>query len=57
MKIILLIMLIGLGYIGGYLTAEEKMLIKIKEYIKESKDWNEFMEKLSVNLKEWNIGE
>lgn len=57
MKIILLIILAALGYMAGYFTAEEKMLIKIKEYIKESKDWNEFMEKLSVDLNEWNIGE
>lgn len=53
MKIILLILLLVLGYMYG----ERSTLKKIKTYIKESKDWNEFMEKLSVNLKEWNIGE
>ena len=53
MKIILLILILVLGYMYG----ERSTLTKIKKYIKESKDWNEFMEKLSVNLKEWNIGE
>ena len=57
MKIILTIILAILGYIVGYFTAEEKTLIKIKTYIKKSKDWNEFMEKLSVDFNEWNIGE
>ncbi len=53
MKIILLILILVLGYMYG----ERSTLTKIKTYIKESKDWNEFMEKLSVDLKEWNIGE
>ena len=53
MKIILLILMLMLGYMCG----ERKMLVKIKKYIKGSKDWNEFMEKLSVDFNEWNIGD
>lgn len=53
MKIILLILILVLGYMYG----ERSTLTKIKKYIKESKDWNEFMEKLSVDLNEWNIGD
>jgi len=53
MKIILLILML----IWGYMLGERSTIKKIKSYIKESKDWNEFMEKLSVDLNEWNIGE
>lgn len=53
MKIILLILILVFGYMYG----ERSTFIKIKKYINESKDWNEFMEKLSVDLNEWNIGE
>lgn len=53
MEIIILILILMLGYMYG----ERSILIKMRKYIKESKDWNEFMEKLSVDLNEWNIGE
>lgn len=53
MEIIILILILMLGYMYG----ERSTIKKIKTYIKESKDWNEFMEKLSVDLNEWNIGE
>ena len=53
MEIIILILILMLGYMYG----ERSTIKKIKTYIKESKDWNEFMEKLSVDLNEYNIGE
>lgn len=53
MKIIVLILMLILGYMYG----ERSTLTKVKKYIKDSKDWNEFMEKLSVDLNEYNIGE
>ena len=37
-------------YIGKLATLE-----KIKMYIKKSKDWNEFMEKLSVDFNNYDI--
>ena len=52
MRKVLILMLI-LGYMYG----ERSTLTKVKKYIKDSKDWNEFMEKLSVDLNEYNIGE
>lgn len=57
MKIILLIILCLLIYGVGKCSGEKEMLINIKRYIKESKNWNEVMEKLSVHFKEYDIGE
>ena len=57
MKIILLIILCILIYAVGKYAGEKEMLEKTKRHIKYSRDWNEFMEKLSVDLNEYNIGE
>lgn len=57
MEIILLIILCILTYCVGKYAGEKEMLENIKRYIKYSRNWNEFMEKLSVDLNEYNIGE
>ena len=54
-KIILIILLFWLFYVVGKLTGEIETLEKIKNYIKESKNWNEFMEKISADFNENNI--
>ena len=54
-KIILIILLCWLFYVVGKLTGEIETLKKIKKYIKESKNWNEFMEKISADFDENNI--
>lgn len=54
-KIILIILLCWLFYVVGKLTGEIETLEKIKNYIKESKNWNEFMEKISADFNENNI--
>ncbi len=55
MKVILITILCWLFYVVGKLTGEIKTLEKIKNHIKESKDWNEFMEMLSVDFNKNNI--
>ena len=55
MKVILITILCWLFYVVGKLTGEIKTLEKIKNLIKESKDWNEFMERLSVDFNKNNI--
>lgn len=55
MKVILIIILCWLFYVVGKLTGEIKTLEKIKNHIKASKDWDEFMEKISVDFNKNNI--
>lgn len=57
MKIILLIILCIFIYAVGNDSGERETVKRIKKYIKESKDWNEFMEKFSIDLNKYNIGE
>ena len=57
MKVILLIILLILIYKVGKNAGEIETLEKIKKYIKQSRNWNEFMEKLSVDLNKYDIEE
>ena len=57
MKIILLIILCIFIYAVGNDAGERETIKRIKKYIKESKDWNEIMEKFSVDWNKYNIGE
>lgn len=56
-KIILIILLAMFSYALGADNSKRETLEKIKYYIKRSKDWNEFMEILSVEFNRYNIGE
>ncbi len=56
MKVILIILLVGFSYTLGADNSERRTLIRIRDYIKQSKDWNEFTEKLSVDFIKNNIG-
>lgn len=54
-KIILIILMVGFSYTLGADDGERRTLTRIRDYIKQSKDWNEFMEMLSVDFNKNNI--
>ena len=54
-KVIFIILLVGFSYTVGADDSERRTLTKVKNYIKVSKDWNEFMERLSVDFNKNNI--
>ena len=55
MKVIFIILLVGFSYTVGANDGEKRALTRIRDYIKQSKDWNEFTEKLSVDFNRNNI--
>lgn len=56
MKAILLIILCVCFYVVGEEKGKEENTRLIKQYIEQSKDWNEFLEKFSIMWKN-NIGD
>ena len=54
-KIILILLMVGFSYTLGADDGERRTLTRIRDYIKQSKDWNEFMEMLSVDFNKNNI--
>ena len=56
-KIILIILLCICVYFAGEMQGEKDTLERVKNYIKMSKNWNEFMEKISVELNQYNFKE
>ena len=54
-KIILIILMVGFSYTLGADDSERRTLTRIRDYIKQSKDWNEYTEKLSVDFNRNNI--
>ena len=54
-KIILIILMIGFSYTVGVDDGERRTLTRVKSYIEISKDWDEFMEMLSVDFNKNNI--
>ena len=55
MKVILIILLVSFSYTVGADDSERRTLTRVKNYIKVSKNWNEFMEKISVDFNRNNI--
>jgi hypothetical protein len=55
MKAILLFLLMVLMYKVGENIGTEGTLERIKKYIKQSKNWDEFMEKISVDFNKYDI--
>ena len=47
--------MVGFSYTLGADDGERRTLTRIRDYIKQSKDWNEFMEMLSVDFNKNNI--
>ena len=54
-KVIFIILLVSFSYTVGADDSERRTLTRIRDYIKQSKDWNEFAEKLSVDFNRNNI--
>ena len=54
-KIILIVLMVGFSYTVGADDSERKTLTRVKNYIKASKNWDEFMEKISVDFNRNNI--
>lgn len=54
-KVIFIILLVSFSYTVGTDNGEKRALTRIRDYIKQSKDWNEFMEKISADFNENNI--
>lgn len=54
-KIILIILTVGFSYTVGADNSERRTLTRVKSYIKVSKNWDEFMEMLSVDFNKNNI--
>ena len=54
-KIILIILTVGFLYTVGVDDGERRTLTRVKSYIKISKNWDEFMEMLSVDFNKNNI--
>ncbi len=54
-KIILIVLMVGFSYTVGADDGERRTLTRVKSYIKISKNWDEFMEMLSVDFNKNNI--
>lgn len=54
-KVIFIILLVSFSYTVGTDNGEKRALTRIRDYIKQSKDWNEFMEKISADFNKNNI--
>lgn len=54
-KIILIILMVGFSYTVGADDGKRRTLTRVRSYIKISKDWDEFMEMLSVDFNKNNI--
>lgn len=54
-RIILIVLMVGFSYTVGADDGERRTLTRVKSYIEISKDWDEFMEMLSVDFNKNNI--
>ena len=54
-KIILIELMVGFSYTVGADDSERRTLTRVRDYIKQPKNWNEFMEMLSVDFNRNNI--
>lgn len=54
-KIILIVLMVGFSYTAGADDSERRTLTRVRNYINASKDWDEFMEMLSVDFNKNNI--
>lgn len=56
-KVILIILLCVCVFEAGVMQGEKDTLERVKDYIKTSKNWDEFMEKISVEFNQYNFKE
>ena len=56
-KVVLIILLCVCVFEAGVMQGEKDTLERVKDYIKTSKNWDEFMEKISVEFNQYNFKE
>ena len=56
-KVILIILLCDCVFEAGVMQGEKDTLERVKDYIKTSKNWDEFMEKISIEFLQYNFKE
>ena len=56
-KVILIILLCVCVFEAGVMQGEKDTLERVKDYIKTSKNWDEFMEKISIEFNQYNFKE
>lgn len=56
-KVILIILLCVCVFEAGVMQGEKDTIERVKDYIKTSKNWDEFMEKISIEFLQYNFKE
>ena len=56
-KVILIILVCVCVFEAGVMQGEKDTLERVKDYIKTSKNWDEFMEKISIEFLQYNFKE
>ncbi len=56
-KVVLIILLCVCVYMAGMMQGEKETLERVRRYIKTSKTWDKFMEKISVEFNQYNFKE
>lgn len=56
-KVILIILLCVCVFEAGVMQREKDTLERVMDYIKKAKNWDEFMEKISVEFNQYNFKE
>ena len=56
-KVILIILLCVCVFEAGVMQGEKDTLERVMDYIKKAKNWDEFMEKISVEFNQYNFKE
>ncbi len=56
-KVVLIILLCVCVYMAGMMQGEKDTLERVRRYIKTSKTWDKFMEKISVEFNKYNFKE
>lgn len=56
-KVVLIILLCVCVYMAGMMQGKKDTLERVRRYIKTSKTWDKFMEKISVEFNQYNFKE
>lgn len=56
-KVVLIILLCVCVFEAGVMQGEKDTLESVMDYIKKAKNWDEFMEKISVEFNQYNFKE
>ena len=56
-KVVLIILLCVCVFEAGVMQGEKDTLERVMDYIKKAKNWDDFMEKISVEFNQYNFKE